>query len=250
MDRLSTAVHWLRMLIDTSFDFRTDAFGKDPDVYSPTLRQYHKLLWSKVLPSGKLFDLDDTTYGVYLHHNSELGEFFLSSDSVVPSFTKWVRLKHVTGLFPEEENEAFRTIGYTIGGMMVFPGNQIGGKQTINGARGCNSKIVDRFDLTLECIRRYYLGLRSPVGEVLTRYCDFFELFEDFKEYVEFFMLQDLTTDDCSAVRFSMPFDDFNTPSVPRDGDTYKEYRRLSIEFIEARNRRIGQALPVENAST
>jgi Family of unknown function (DUF6994) len=38
-----------------------------------------------------------------------------------------------------------------------------------------------------------------------------------------------------------MPFDDFNTPSVPRDGDTYKEYRRLSIEFIEARNRRIGQ---------
>jgi len=38
-----------------------------------------------------------------------------------------------------------------------------------------------------------------------------------------------------------MPFDDFNTPSVPRDGDTYKEYRRLSIEFIKARNRRIGR---------
>jgi hypothetical protein len=38
-----------------------------------------------------------------------------------------------------------------------------------------------------------------------------------------------------------MPFDDFNTPSVPRDGDTYKEYRRLCIEFIEARNRRIGR---------
>lgn len=54
-------------------------------------------------------------------------------------------------------------------------------------------------------------------------------------------MLQDLVTDDCSAVRFFMPFDDFNTPSVPRDGDTYKEYRRLSIEFIEARNLRIGR---------
>jgi len=52
-------------------------------------------------------------------------------------------------------------------------------------------------------------------------------------------MLQDLVTDDCCAVRFFMPFDDFNTPSVPRDGDAYKEYRRLSIEFIEARNRRI-----------
>ncbi len=41
------------MLIDTSFDFRTDASGKDPDAYSPTLRQYHKLLWSKALPSGE-----------------------------------------------------------------------------------------------------------------------------------------------------------------------------------------------------
>jgi hypothetical protein len=64
-------------------------------------------------------------------------------------------------------------------------------------------------------------------------------LFEDFGGYVEFFMLQDLVTDDRSAVRFFMPFDDFNTPSVPKDGDTHKEYRHLSIEFIEARNRRI-----------
>jgi hypothetical protein len=66
-------------------------------------------------------------------------------------------------------------------------------------------------------------------------------LFEDFRGYVEFFMLQDLVTDDRSAVRFFMSFDDFKTPSVPNDGDTYKEYRRLSIEFIEARNRRIGR---------
>ena len=61
-------------------------------------------------------------------------------------------------------------------------------------------------------------------------YRDFFALFEDFRRYVEFFMLQDLVTDDCCAVRFFMPFDDFNTSSVPRDGDAYKEYRHLSIE--------------------
>ena len=36
------------------------------------------------------------------------------------------------------------------GGMMVFPGNRIDGKQTINGARGFNRKIADGFDLTLE----------------------------------------------------------------------------------------------------
>src|SRR5688572_487239 len=129
------------MLINTSFDFRTDARGKDPDTYSPTLRQYHKLLWSKPLPSGRPFNLADTVRGAYLHHGSDLGEFYLSSDSVMPTFTKWKSLKHITQLFPEEENEAFRTIGYTIGGMMVFPKNRIDGKININGARGFTRQI-------------------------------------------------------------------------------------------------------------
>ncbi len=40
-----------------------------------------------------------------------------------------------------------------------------------------------------------------------------------------------------------MPFDDFRPPSVPKDVGTYKEYRRRSIEFIEARNHRIKAAL-------
>ena len=150
-------------------------------------------------------------------------------------------LKRITDLFTEDGNEAFRALGYTIGGMMVFPGNRIAGKQTINGARGFHRKIADRFDLTLECIRRHYLGQPSPLGETLARYRDFFALFHDFRAYVEFFLLQDMVTDDGSAVRFFMPFDDFKTRSVPGDGDEYREYRRLSIEFIEARNRRIGQ---------
>jgi hypothetical protein len=38
-----------------------------------------------------------------------------------------------------------------------------------------------------------------------------------------------------------MPFDDFRPPSVPKAVGTYKEYRRLSIEFIKARNSRIKQ---------
>jgi hypothetical protein len=108
----------------------------------------------------------------------------LASSSCVATrsstFTRWVSLRRITGLFPEEENEAFRRISYTIGGMMVFPGNRIDGKQNINGARGFNRKIADRFDLTLECIRRHYLARRSPLGETLARYRDFFALFEDF----------------------------------------------------------------------
>ncbi len=91
--------------IDTTFDFRTDAFGRDPDVQSPTLRRYHKLLWSKPLPGGRLFNLDDTTPGVYLHHRSDLGEFFLSSDSVIPTFTRRAALKHIIEQFSEAANE-------------------------------------------------------------------------------------------------------------------------------------------------
>jgi hypothetical protein len=45
-------------------------------------------------------------------------------------------------------------------------------------------------------------------------------------------------TDDRAGVKFFMPFDDFR-PSAPEDDATYREYRRRSVEFIEARNRRI-----------
>ena len=145
-------------VIDIGFDFRTDARGKDPDSHSPTLRRYHRLLWSKPLPSGEFFDLSDTTRGLYLHHGSALGEFSLSSDAVMQTFTRWPALKPITEQFPASENAAFMTIAYTIGAMMVFPGNQVDRKWTINQARGCNRSISDRFDLTLECIRRHYSG--------------------------------------------------------------------------------------------
>jgi hypothetical protein len=228
------------MTIDTAFDFRSDARGKDPDSHSPTLRRYHRLLWSKPLPSGASFDLSDTTPGVYLHHCSSLGEFFLSSDSVMPTFTRWSALKPITEQFPEQENEDFRTIAYTIGAMMVFPGNRIDRKLNINGARGFYRQISDRFDLTLECIRRYYLNKESPLASTLSRYADFFALFGDFRGYVSFFLLDDLVTNDF-AVKIFPPFDDFHPPAVPKDVGTYEEYRRRSIEFIEARNRRINQ---------
>ena len=228
-------------MIDISFDFRTDAGGKDPDAHSPTLRRYHRILWSKPLPSGAPFPLADTTPGVYLHHRSGLGEFFLSSDSVMQTFTSWDALRHITQQLPQEELDAFRTLHHTIGGMMVFPSNRIDGKQTINGARGFSRKIADRMDLTLECIRRHYCDEESPLGGTLRRYSDFFALFSDFRGYVEFFLLQDLVTDDYSTIKYFMAFDDFKTPSVPRDADTYRQYRRLSIEFIRARNIRIAR---------
>jgi len=226
--------------IDIAFDFRTDANGRDPDKYSPTLRHYHKLLWSKPLPNGEFFDLSDTTPGEYLYHRSHLGEFHLTSDSVIQTFTRWKRTTALSEQFPPYENEAFFSLAYTIGGMLVFPGNQIDGQLTINAARGLLAPIADRLDLTLECIRRHYLTLASPLATTLFRYADFFALFTDFHGYVRFFMLDDLVTEDLE-VKFFMPFDDFLPPSVPQGVDTYEEYRRRSIEFVAARNHRIKQ---------
>ena len=231
-----------RSEIDTAFDFRSDTPpGKDPDALSPTLRRYHKELWSKHLPSGVVFELIDTTPHVYLHHRSEMGEFFLSSDAVIPSFTRERKITHIIDAVPKEELDAFNTSAYTIGGMMVFPGNRIGGKMTINGARGFHPRIKDRFDLTVECIRRHYRKESSPLSETLERYADFFGLFESFRGYVEFFLLQDLVNDDFTAVEFFTPFDDFDLSPLPASKEAYLSYKQLAIAFIDARNRRIAK---------
>jgi hypothetical protein len=227
----------MRTDIDVTFDFRWDTpDGKDPDTYSKTLRHYHKLLWSKCLPSGAFFGLDDTIPDHYLYHRSTLGEFSLSSDAVIPTF-KWNQ--QIRKVIPEEELKAFNAASYTIGGMMVFPRNPIDGKWTINQARGCTPRIADRFDLTLECIRRHYSNDKSPLSDVLTRYARFFELFGTFRGYVEFFLLHDLVSADFSVVKISAPFDDFRGSPIPRGVDEYKTYESDARGFIEARNQRI-----------
>lgn len=235
------------MLIDTSFDFRVDAGGKDPDSHSPALRNYHKHLWSRPLPGGAPFELRDTTRGVYLHHRSGLGEFQLSSDAVIATFIRHPKTARIIEQIPQAEHDEFDRLGYTMGGMMVFPGSQVDRKPTINVARGFHPKISDRMDLTLECVRRYYRQEDSPLAAALGRYPGFFALFGDFHGYVDFFLLQDLVSSDCQAVRFFTSFNDFSPPAIPRDLDAYLGFRRLSIEFTEARNRRIDQlALDVD----
>jgi hypothetical protein len=226
-------------MIDITFDFRSDTpSGKDADTFSPTLRTYNQLLWSKPLPSGEPFELDvSSPPPYYLHHRSELGEFWLSSDTAVPNFLYLASIVHQ---IPEVEREALWPGGYTIGGSMVFPAQWVDGKRTINVARAFHPKIKDRFDLTVECIRRHYLEQPSPLGEALARYTDFFGLFGDFSGYVDFFHLQDLVNEDSSTVRFFMPFEDFTGSPWPGTLDAYLDYRQHAIEYIESRNRRIG----------
>ena len=224
-------------MIDITFDFRSDTpSGKDPDTFSPTLRSYHQLLWSKPLPNGELFQLDVSGPPYYLHHRSQLGEFWLSSDAVVASF-RWLAL--VADQVSPVEREEFIRNGYTIGGMMVFPATRVDRKMTINQRRGCHPRIKDRFDLTLECIRRHYIGQPSPLADTLALYDNFFALFGDFAGYATFFHLQDLVDPSASTIRFSLPFHGFDASPLPQSIEQYLAYRTNAIDFIEARSRRI-----------
>jgi len=225
------------MIVDTAFKVYADANGGDPDSVSPTLRLYHKILWSKPLPNGKGFELEDNKTGFYLYHKSERGEFHLGSDAITHSYRNQKRKQWLIQQIPNEANDLFE-IGSTIGAYIIFPKNKIDNKFTINQARGINSLIDDRFDLTLECIRLFYLGQQSPLYETLLRYKNFFELFDNFKGYVNFFLLNDLL-DDIENIKFYLPFDNFKTKSEINNIEEYLVYKNGVMNFVEARNKRI-----------
>lgn len=147
----------------------------------------------------------------------------------------------ITQKIPEAELEEFFSLGSTIGAYIIFPSQRIAGKATINGARGLNSKIKDRSDLTLECIRRHYDRRASPLSDVLDRYAAFFDLFGSFKAYVDFFLLQDMISDASNSIEFFLPFDDFDRSPLPSDLDEYRSYMSNQMTFIAARNSRISQ---------
>lgn len=226
------------MTIDVHFDFQAESGGRDSDKYSPTLQEYHRILWSKPLPVGGTFELTKISVN-RLHHRSNLGEFTLSSDRAVATFSRWKSTIQLIAQIPTEQLSTFVRFCDTMGSIIIWPSTQIKGLPTINAARGFNRKIADRLDLTIECIRRYYLGQESPLYETFLRYEDFFGLFENFNGYIDFFLLQDAVTADYSAVNISVPLDNFESSPIPRNKNEYREYMETTTSFIEARNRRI-----------
>ena len=223
------------MLIDTSFDVKSDAGGLDPDLHSPTLRRYHQKLWSKPLPCGVQFTLEQ--HGKYLRHSSTRGTFDVGSDAITHSYKNHLRKRWLTSQIPEEVADFFAR-NSTIASYTIFPNKQINRQHTINQARGIKGLIDDRFDLTLECIRRHYAGGQSPLSQVLARYGDFFALFESFDGYVDFFLLQDLVTSE-GSIKFYLPFDGFATRPRFNSVTEYLEYKHKVLGFTAARSQRM-----------
>lgn len=210
--------------------------SNDPDSKSKTLRLYHKLLWSKKLPNGEQMNLEYGKAGKYLVWKS----FVFGSDSITASF-KYKRNKplidYISSIIPNYKDFVidYTNRCYTIGGMMIFP-KRSGG---INQSRGMNIYICDRIDLTLECIRRYYNNEDSPLYNVLLKDKEFFDLFVNFKGFVDYFFLNDLVTDDYKHLKFLIGNGEFVKNPIPKTFDEYMTWMNKQQEFLEARNNRI-----------
>lgn len=200
------------------------------------------------MPDGTLFSLSTQRPRTYLHHASHRGEWFLSSDSIVHTYAAWHRTRSVVHQIPPDEIREFVNLACTVGGYIVFPVDA-DRRPTLNQARGVRAVISDRFDLTLECIRRHYLGATSPLTDVLSAYADFFALFESFENFAEFFLLQDLVEPRSDRIRFLLPFEDFAGRPLPQTVAEYRHYRDRCTEFVCARNARIDALTAVDGVS-
>ena len=206
----------------------------DPDLKSTTLRKYHRILWNKTLPNGEEMCLTDGKgYLVWK-------DFRFGSDSIVNSFRNKRNENILREVMGQMENyrgfvENFLNETNTIGGYIIFPKM----RQSINQIRGCNPYICDRFDLTLECIRKFYNNEQSPLFDTLLRNKVFFDLFNDFKGYVDFFLLQDLVEENCEKIKFWLGDGDLKNDPMPQNTDEYLALIDNEIAFVKNRNVRI-----------
>ena len=224
-------------MIDITFDFRTDSKG-DPDTYSPTLNEYHRMLWSKKLPNGEVMDLRSGKPPYVLTWK----DFYLTSDTIIVEINNSKNQKIIdqVNAMVDDSDAFFENLlrrSYTIGGMIIFPCHT----NSMNQRRGTHPRIRDRWDLTLECIRRYYAGEESPLSKVIESDKAFYDLFVDFKGYVDFFLLQDCVSEDYSKVDIWCGDASFQKSGLPETVWDYFKFIRKEHEFLDKRNTRIQQ---------
>lgn len=251
-------------MIDVKKDFISDVPGyvenleknglhsscKDPDVYSKLMQEYHRELWSaQKLPNGQNMELKagcgsyylywrdlrfgaDSIVNMYFHHkgaqsllNEEIKQALMKNFGETTDFKDFVK-KYL-----------YKT--YTIGGSIIFLKNGVA--NSINIRR--YSLLKDRFDLALECIRRYYKykdkDESSPMSKVLKANASFFYLFGDFKEYVDFFFLQDLVNNDYTKINYFNSANELEKVSYPKTEKDWLDLYKNQMDFVEKRNERI-----------
>ena len=205
---------------------------KDPDASSKKLYLYHQSLWQKKLPSGLYLEFD--IHKGFNLFNKQIGR--LSSDYIGPS-ASWAIKKGIS----DREIAFYLKKTRTIGGHMIWPVKRSEkNKKSINQARGGRSGLYDRIDLTLINLKRYYDMTEDDVEnyKLLEEYkanADWFDLFETFRNFIDFFLLQDFVDEDYKIIELA-PLD----PILPLD---YESFIANNVNAIEKRNRRIKEEL-------
>jgi len=244
---------------------------RDPDSYSERLYKFHERLWNnqkKIMKLNIPQVIKEKENTWELHEiDSDNEKFRLSSDSFISIYwhrenmqkivrdvssnitktSEYIQFKKETEQLDDctktircynedwQQNNPFKLFIWrylqkanTIGGFIVFPKHD---KPTVNTAR--NAKFHDRFDLALECIRRYYENnsynplFSSLNKEHIQKDIDFFEMFGSFKNYVDFFCLQDWVNDNYEVLDLLG-----DTPTTPLDADkVWKENNILPCDF-------------------
>lgn len=238
-------------IIDVNFDFTADTpefwdgfwekkgglgyCGNDPDSESKMLRRYHSILWSRELPNGQVMELKEC--GDCLIWN----DMKFASDSITATF-RYEKCKALIDSVASTMRDYkgwmehhIRSM-YTIGGMIIFPKH----RRSINQVRGTDQRICDRWDLTLECIKRYYDGESSPMTECLESDREFLDMFVDFRGYVNFFLLQDCVDEDYN-VKLWMDTELWVKNPLPKNVNQYLSWIDCNEAFVERRNERISK---------
>lgn len=225
----------------------------DPDAKCEELREMHYRLYNRyALYINRPFSFEKKyplsfSEGRYFYL-LENGSCRLGSDTMNSSYLYYEALKNIKsemekcGRNAEAEIEKYRkNIIYRPGNFIVFPKNS---SNSINTVRGCCGKIKDRFDLTLDCIKKQYADKDNPLSWVLRKHWeDFFDRFNGFNEYINFFMLEDYLDEKDNVVRFI----DNKYHILPQTLEEYDEYIRRISAVIEKRTKRILKRLK-ENA--
>ena len=162
----------------------------------------------------------------------------VSSDTIATSHSGYAEIRPLHAGLPDQYRNYIENTFYRMAGFIVFPVHP----QSVNQLRGW--RLRDRFDLTLECIRRHYTGEAHPLADVMTQNARFFGLFGSghtgFLRYVEFFHLQWLVVD--GSVRWfdgSLATPDLDAPRLPATADRYRAYLDSVVEFTDDRTERI-----------
>ena len=239
--------------IDVWFDFTSDTVDYwdgfwqgndglggskyDPDSKSGAMQLFHRLLWNKELPNGEKMNLQYSIRKYLTWKGIRFG-----SDSITSTF-RYYKMKPIIEEVAKDMDDykgfvesTLRKL-YTIGGEIILPTSG----HSINTARGFHPRIKDRWDLTLECIRRFYINEESPLTKVLNDPVNksFFSLFVDFKGFVDFFFLQDCVSEDYSKVILKYDSPLFETYPLPKTKQEYLDYINKELEFVAKRNNRI-----------